>query len=59
MIGRNNAAGAGHVFHDPCRIPGDVLADMARDQPGVLIVGSARRIADAVEQVGNLTSGQM
>ena len=50
MIRGNNAAGAGHVFDDPRRIAGDMLADMARDQPGVLIVGPARRITDDESQ---------
>jgi hypothetical protein len=46
MIRGDNAAGSGHVVDDCRRIARDILADMAGDQPSVLVIGAARRIAD-------------
>ena len=42
MIRRDDAARARHVLDDPRRIARQILADMARHQPRVLVVGAAR-----------------
>src|SRR5262245_48712344 len=40
------AAGAGHVLHDDRRVAGQMLAEMAPEQPRISIVGTARTGAD-------------
>src|SRR5437016_5870642 len=40
------AAGARHVLRDDGRLAGNVLAEMARDQPAVEVVAAAGGIAD-------------
>src|SRR6185295_11399251 len=50
MISCDNSPGAGHVLDDPGRISNDLFIDMARDQPGVLVVSPARRVADDESQ---------
>src|SRR6266480_5878886 len=46
MIRGNDAAGAGHVFDDPGRVSGYVLADMTGDESGVLIISPTERVTD-------------
>ena len=46
MLHRPQAAGARHVHHDDRWRPGDVPADVARNQPRVDVVAAAGRIAD-------------
>ena len=44
--GRAVRSGAAHVLHHDRRIAGDVIAEMAREQPCVGVVAAARRRAD-------------
>ena len=46
VICGDDPAGARHIFDDPGRISGNVLVDVSGDQPGVLVIGTARRIAN-------------
>ena len=41
MIRGDDSTGTGHVLDDPCRVAREILADMAGEQPGILIVGAA------------------
>ena len=44
--GRNEAAGARHIAHDHAGIAGEVLAEMAREQPRGRVIGAAGGEAD-------------
>src|SRR5262249_18709572 len=46
IIGRLEAARARHVLRDDRRLPGNMLAEMARDQTPVEIVAAACGVAD-------------
>jgi hypothetical protein len=51
MIGRDQVAGAGHVFDDDGRLPRDMLAEMARNRPRVGIEAAAGRGATIMRMV--------